>query len=195
MKQGKSYTLDMRRKREGKTDYRLRRRLLASRQPRVAVRKSLNNLLIQIIKFENTGDKVLVSANTRELVNYGWKGHRGNISSAYLAGLLCGFKALKKGIKSGILDLGLYTAVKNSVFFAVVKGLKETGLHIPVDEDVIPDKERLYGKHIESYANMIKSRSTYQKVFSKYLKQGLKPEEISKHIEEIKNKIIQKWQP
>lgn len=193
MKGGKAYTLDYRRKREGKTDYKSRIKLLSSKKLRVIVRRASNNILVQVVKYDNKGDHVLASAHTRELLKYGWKGHRGNLSSAYLVGLLCGLKAKKQGLVSGILDLGLSRTVSKSSFFAVAKGLKDSGFDLPVGKEVIPDEDRIKGKHIENYAKMLKGKDDYEKKFSKYLKQGLKPEEISKHMEDVKNKITQKW--
>jgi len=190
MKNGKAYTLNFRRKREGKTDYRSRLKLISSRKPRVVLRRRLNNFSVQIVKFENTGDKVLVSVHTRELIKYGWKGHRGNISAAYLAGLLCGIKAKKKGIGSGVADFGVFRVVSGSSFFAVLKGLKDSGFDIAVGEKALPDESRISGKHIEAYASLIKGKEIYNKQFSHYLKAGLKPEELSKHFEEVKKKII-----
>ena len=194
MKTGKAYTLNYRRKREGKTNYRTRLKLLSSKELRVVVRKSLSNIIVQIVKFDKSGDKVLVSASTRELLKYGWKGHRGNVSSAFLLGLLCGMKAKKNGFTSGILDIGLHPAIKGSMFFSVVRGLSEAGFSIPVGDEIMPEDNRIFGKHIESYAKTLSGSEKYKKQFSSYIKAGLKPEEISKHILEVKNNINSKWQ-
>ena len=120
MKLGKAYTLGYRRKRENKTDYRARIKLLSSGKSRVVIRKMLNNYIVQIIDYYPEGDKILISSSTRELLKYGWKAHRGNLSAAYLVGFLCGKKAKKKGIKSGILDLGFHRIVKGSSIFAIL---------------------------------------------------------------------------
>ena len=189
---GRVFTLNYRRKRKGKTNYKRRLNLIKSGDLRVVVRKGLNNFLVQLTEFNSLGDKILVSSSTRELIKYGWKAHRGNLSSAYLVGFLSGLKAKKKGLKSGILDLGLYRAIKNSSFFAVAKGLKDAGFDIPVSESVLPTN-RVLGKHIEDYAKKLKGTPKYQKQFSKYLKSGINPEELSKHVGDVKNKITEKW--
>lgn len=193
MKKGKAYTLDYRRKREGKTNYRSRLKLLSSGKLRVVLRRMLNNFSVQIVKFDSSGDRVVASAYTRELLKYGWKGHKGNISSAYLVGLLCGLKAKKIGFASGVVDLGLFRAVSGSSFFAAVKGLRDSGFDVAVSKEVLPSEERISGKHIEVYALQLKGKQQYEKHFSKYLKSGLKPEEFSKHFVEVKNKILEKW--
>ena len=55
------------RKTLGITDYKKRLRLLASNKPRLVVRRSLRHSIAQIIEYNEKGDKVLVSATTREL--------------------------------------------------------------------------------------------------------------------------------
>ncbi len=192
MKQGKAYTLNIKRKREGKTDYRLRKNLLISGKIRIVVRKKLNNVTIQLINFYPQGDKTLVSAHTRELIKFGWKSHKGNLSSAYLVGLLCGIKAKKKGLSSGVPDFGLSRIVGGSGYFAVIKGLKDSGFDVPVGDKVLPSDDRIKGKHIEDYASKLKGKPNYEKQFSLYLKSGFKPEDFTKHFEEVKNKILVK---
>ena len=190
MSGGKAYTLDYKRKRLRRTDYRSRIKLVASGKLRVIVRRSLNNSYVQIAEFHAGGDRTFVSSSTRELIKYGWKGHRGNIPAAYLAGFLCGLKARKKNIESGILDVGTYRTVSGSLVFAAAAGLKDVGFEIATG-DVVPDESRLLGKHIENYANLIKG--DFQQRFSKYLKAGIDPANISKHTEEVKKKISEKW--
>ncbi len=190
MKGGKAYTIDYKRKRLGKTDYKNRIRLLVSGMPRVIVRRSLNNFYIQIAEFYDKGDRILASSSTRELIKYGWKGHRGNIPAAYLAGFLCGLKAKGKNIPSGILDIGLYRPVSGSSVFAAAAGFKDAGFSINIG-DVVPGENRLFGKHIENYANLIKGDLQHR--FSRYTKKGIDPANISKHVEEVKKKIIEKW--
>ncbi len=190
MSGGKAYTIDYKRKRLGRTDYRSRIKLISSGMPRVVVRRSLNNSYVQIAEFHAEGDKTFASSSTIELIKYGWKGHRGNIPAAYLAGFLCGLKARKKNMKSGILDIGTYRAVSGSLFFAAAAGLKDAGFEIAVG-DSVPDESRRLGKHIENYANLIKG--DFQQRFSKYLKAGIDPANISRHTEEVKKKISEKW--
>ncbi|MBU4491615.1 MAG: 50S ribosomal protein L18, partial [Euryarchaeota archaeon] len=112
MATGARYRVKFRRVRSGKTDYRARKQLLISRKPRLVVRKSLNNTLLQIVIPERAGDVTLVSANTGDLKKYGYTGGTGNITSAYLTGLLLGYRAKKSGQNMAILDAGLYHTTK-----------------------------------------------------------------------------------
>ena len=80
----------------------------------------------------------------------GWKGHTGNTSSGYLAGLIAGKKAKEKDIKSAVLDMGLQLSTKGNSIYAVVKGVNEAGIKVPFDESVVPSDERIAGKHAQN---------------------------------------------
>jgi len=68
MKQGPRYYTKPRRRREGKTDYRKRLRLLKSRKTRIVVRNSLKNICVQFVGYDEVGDKILASAISKELI-------------------------------------------------------------------------------------------------------------------------------
>ena len=192
MATGPSYRVAFRRRREGKTDYRLRRGLVLSGLPRLVVRGSLRNIGVQIVKAEVHGDRVITSAHSDELSGkYGWLGDTGNISSAYLTGLLCGFKALGSGVKEVVLDIGLHYPSKSSRVFAALKGALDAGLTIPFDKEKLPDEKRVQGQHIVEYAKSLSSNpEAYQKQFSAQLARGLKPEDVGSHFTQVKEKII-----
>lgn len=187
-----TYRVPYRRRREGKTDYRLRKKLVSSKKLRLVIRKSLKHLYLQLIEAKVDGDRVLVQANTKELSKYGWKGGTGNLPAAYLAGLLLGKRALKKGYNSAILDLGLYSITKGSRLFAALKGALDAGMEIPHSEEILPDEDRIKGKHIVEYAELLKRENPikYQAHFSNYLRIGLPPENLVEHFENVKNAIL-----
>lgn len=147
MARTRTHKVPHRRRREGKTDYRLRLKLLKSGKPKLVVRKSSNNLTCQIIQHNTGGDRTVVSADSRELVKLGWKAHRGNIPSAYLTGLLCGVRAKKEKISGAILDIGLYESTKGSRLYGALLGALDAGLKIPHSQDILPSEERIRGKH------------------------------------------------
>lgn len=140
--------LSYKRKREGKTDYKKRLSLLKSKKTRFVVRKSLKNILVQLINYDAKGDKILLSSHSNQLKKLGWKFHRGNIATAYLTGLLAGIKAKKQNITEAILDIGLYRPIKGSVLYAALKGAIDAGLKIPASKDIFPKEERLSGQHL-----------------------------------------------
>jgi len=148
MAKNRNYTVKVKRKRELKTNYRKRILLLMSKKPRLIIRKSSNNIIIQIIEYHKSGDKILVSANSREIKKLGWTFHSGNIPSAYLTGYLLGKKANNSNnIKEAVLDIGLQRSIKGSVIYAALKGVIDSGINIPCKEDVFPSEERIKGLH------------------------------------------------
>jgi len=146
--------VEFRRKREGKTDYRKRVKLLASEKPRLVVRRRLNNFAVQLISYAPKGDLTLASAHSRELRKFDYKGHLGNVKSAYLAGFLCGKRALEKGHKAAVLDIGRATPTRGSNVFAALKGAIDAGLQIPHKSEVLPSEARIKG--VESIIENIK---------------------------------------
>ncbi len=141
--------MKFRRERELKTDYRKRLALLKSKGARLIVRVTNKNVSCQFVIHGETGDKVLASGSSTELVKLGWAGARGNTPAAYLTGYLCGKKGKKANVKSAILDLGFQSIVKGSNVFAALKGAVDAGVEIPHDESIIPAQERLEGAHIK----------------------------------------------
>ncbi len=149
------YRVKMRRRREGKTDYRKRLAYLKSGKPRAVVRKTLRYIIVQIVEYHEDGDRILVGVNSFHLKKYGWQGSFKNTPAAYLAGYLAGKLALKKGIEEAILDIGLQSPVKGSRVFAALRGMVDAGLEIPHSEEVYPDDSRIKGEHIsENVAKM-----------------------------------------
>lgn len=76
--------------------------------------------------------------------------------------------------------------------FAAVKGALDGGLSIPVGEEVLPSDDRIRGEHIASYAALLKERSEdeFRLRFSSYLAQGLDPEKLPEHFDEVKQRIL-----
>ncbi|MBS3119643.1 50S ribosomal protein L18 [Candidatus Woesearchaeota archaeon] len=140
-----------RRRREHKTNYRRREKLLLSGLPRAVVRKSLGNMQVQIIEYDMEGDRIRVSAHSRELLKLGWKFGRGNIPAAYLTGLLAGAKAKNAGITRTVPDFGLQVVKAGNRLYAAVKGIMDAGIDIPVSPEVIPSEDRLSGKHVAGH--------------------------------------------
>ena len=190
MADGPRYAVPFRRRREGRTDYKLRRALIRSGKPRAVVRVTNKYVYVQVTDAELKGDIVRASASSKELGKMGWKGATGNIPSAYLTGTLAARRALAKGVKEAVLDIGLKSSTKGSKLFAVLKGLSDAGLDIPYSDDPIPAKDRLGGAHISSYAKELSGETeVYKKTFSAYLRRGLKPEDLSNHFEQVRQNI------
>jgi len=184
-------TVYYRRKREGKTDYHKRLRLLTSERLRLVVRLTSNNVITQVVEYGQTGDKILVSAESKELQKHGWKYSKANTSAAYLTGLLLGKKAKIAGLNNLILDTGIRSVFSGVKLYAVLKGVSDAEIEIPYDEAIIPSKERLSGKHVADYANKLKGdKEKYQKAFSRYIKNNVNPEDMEAEFEKTKSEIL-----
>jgi len=196
MATGPRYRVPFRRRKEGKTDYRARRTLVLSRVPRLVVRFTLKNAIVQIIEAEAIGDKVIVSAHSHELAKtYGWLSNGGNVPTAYLTALLCGFKAKANGVEKAFLDIGLHIPSKGTRVFAALKGFVDAGVEVPHSEDILPDEGRVSGKHIADYARLLASDpEVYTQKFSKYLSKGSRPEELPEHFSAVKDKITSSFE-
>jgi len=163
MSQGPRYHIKPRRQREGRTDYRKRLRLLRSRKIRLVVRNSLKNIRVQFIDYHETGDKVIASATSNELVTkYNWKYATSTTPAAYLTGMLAAKRAKDKGIEESILDIGRNVPTTGAKVFAALKGVIDTGITCPHDKEKIPNEDRLTGKHLNKdilpQINTIKSK-------------------------------------
>lgn len=189
---GPRYAVAFRRRREGKTDYKLRLGLIRSGKPRAVVRISNRFVYVQIAESRPGGDIVRASASSKELTGMGWKAGTGNLPSAYLTGALAGQRALAKGVEQAILDIGLRASTKGSRLYAALKGLVDAGLKVPHSETVLPSAERIQGGHIASFAksSMAQGADAYKKRFSGYLTKGLKPEDLAGHFERVKGQIL-----
>ncbi len=163
MKQGPRYHVKPRRRREGRTNYRKRLKLLRSKKVRLVIRKSLKNTQIQLIEYKEEGDNILASANSIELKGkYNWKFSTSTTPAAYLTGLLAGVRAKDKGISECVLDTGRHPPITGSKIFASVKGLTDAGIKCLHSEEKIPNDDRITGKHLTNeimpVVNNIKSK-------------------------------------
>ena len=187
----KIYKVNFRRKREGKTNYKKRLKMLMSDSPRLVIRNSLRGTQASIVTYNQKGDRVLSSANSKELRKLGLKIDEGNLPSAYLVGLLLGKKATSKNIKKAILDLGLNKSVKGSRIYAALSGALDAGLNVPCNKKILPPKDRISGGHIAKYAaSLEKDKNAFNKQFNNYIRNNINPKNIAEHFNEIKNKIL-----
>jgi len=187
---GRVRHVDFRRRREGKTDYYQRKELVKSGKARLVVRCTLSHSLIQFIKAELKGDRVLLAATTREIQKkYGWNASTGNIPATYLTGFLAGLKARSAGLKEAILDVGIKKPSKGSKIYAGLKGVLDAGISVPVKENLLPEDVRIRGEHVANYWKKIGEPTVKEYRFSQYLKNNLSPEKLPEHFEEVKQSI------
>ncbi|MEM2846018.1 MAG: 50S ribosomal protein L18 [Nitrososphaerota archaeon] len=176
------------RRRLGLTDYRKRLKLVKSGLPRLVVRKTNSQIIVQVIMPRLGGDETLITVTSKKLRDYGWRASLKNTPAAYLTGLLAGLLARGK-IEKAVLDIGLQTPSRGSKVFAAALGFRDAGIEIPLGEEILPDEDRISGKHISEYYRMIRESSLQATQFSKsdesiYMS-------LEKHFEEVKNRILE----
>ena len=98
----KRFQVKFRRRREGKTDYYQRKRLIYQRKNKYAtpkwrfvVRRTNTKITCQVVSSTIEGDKVKTSADSCELRRFGLTAGLSNYSAAYCTGLLCARRLLK----------------------------------------------------------------------------------------------------
>ena len=151
MATGPRYKVPFRRRREGRTDYHLRYKLILSKKPRLVVRKSNGNTTLQLVVAEMTGDKTLLTVTSKGLKEYGYTLSTGNLPAAYLTGLLFGKKMLVLGASEAIADIGLHASTKGARVYAAIKGVVDAGVTIPHSPEIFPEDERIRGEHIKEH--------------------------------------------
>jgi len=155
MATGPRYTVPMRRRREVRTDYHQRLRLLKSGKPRLVARVSNGHVRAQLITPGPDGDETHAAASSEDLGEFGWEAPTGNLPSAYLTGFLAGTRAVDAGLTEAVLDIGLNTATPGNKVFAVQEGAIDAGLEIPHNESVLAEWPRNRGEHIADYAEQL----------------------------------------
>ncbi|MEM2909701.1 MAG: 50S ribosomal protein L18 [Nitrososphaerota archaeon] len=167
------------------TNYRKRLKLIKSGLPRLVIRRTNRYIIVQAVQSLSGGDRTLVTAISKELRKLGWRGGLKNTPAAYLTGVLVGTRIKALGVRELIADLGLFS--KASRLYAVIKGVIDAGIEVPVSEEVLPSEERLKGAHIRQYFEKI-PQEPFMKTFTKVDKEAYS--RLEAHVEEIKQKIL-----
>ena len=200
MAKGPNYRVPFKRRRKGKTNYYLRRKLLTSGKHRFVIRPSNKNVTCQVADAHLSGDVVISVAHSKELVKqFNWNFNTGNLPAAYLTGYLLGKKALKAGVGDGIADIGLRVHIKRT--YAALKGMVDAGVDIPHSEDsgIFPSEDRLMGKHIEEYSKLVKDNNKNAEddekssQFNQQFKDGVDVGKMSSVVADIKKKIDKQY--
>lgn len=160
-------TLKKRRK-ENRTDYGKRVKLLESEKPRIVFRKTNKYIISQYVISKEARDKILLTVNSKELLKYGWpkesKGSLKSISASYLTGSLIGKKILQKKLEEPIIDLGMNRAIHKTKIYAFIKGLIDSGLNIKHKKEIFPEETRIQGKHLKKQIPFSEIKSKINKI-------------------------------
>jgi large subunit ribosomal protein L18 len=181
-----------RRRRQGKTDYRKRRGIVMGKDNFLTVGISNKHIYGQIHRVAAQGDQTICSFSSGSLSKLAdWKGSAKNISSAYLTGYVLGKRALERKLTSVVYYSGIGSYIHGSRIASVMKGAKDAGLDIRVDEETLPPDERVKGVHISDYAKSLESedKNAFNRFFSKILASGLNPKDYPEHFETVRKSI------
>ena len=102
-KHGPLYRVPFRRRREMKTDYHQRKRLLKSGKIRFVARPSNKQILVQFVESKIGGDKTFIQTQSNDLKKFGWDIATSNLPAAYLTGYLAGKRAVKEKITEVVM--------------------------------------------------------------------------------------------
>jgi len=154
-----------RRRKEHRTDYGKRIKLLKSGVPRIVFRKTNRYLIAQYVTSKEAQDKVEAGITSKDLMKHGWpekfKHSLKSIPAAYLTGFLFGKKIEEKD--KPVVDFGMIRTIQKNKLFAFLKGLKDAGIDVKCEEKNFPEEDRIKGKNLK--------------------------EDFSKEFEAVKNKI------
>jgi len=143
-----------RRRKEHKTDYMNRLRLLKSEKPRIVFRKTNKYVIGQYVISKQAQDKIEIGLNSKKLIKYGWlkefKGSLKSIPATYLTGYLIGKRIIKKKLETPIIDLGMHRTLHKTKIYAFLKGLTDAGVKIKCKEENFPSEERIRGEHMKN---------------------------------------------
>ncbi len=142
-----------RRRRENKTDYLRRIKLLKSRSPRIVFRKTNKYVLAQYVKTREAQDRIEFGMSSKKLLDYGWpkefKNSLKSIPASYLLGLLVGNKIIKDKLKTPIPDFGMLRMVHKTKVYGFLNGLIDSGVKIKYQKGVFPDEPKIKGKYLK----------------------------------------------
>ncbi|KAJ8957598.1 hypothetical protein NQ314_006524 [Rhamnusium bicolor] len=189
----KRYQVKFKRRRQGKTDYYARKRLIVQDKNkyntpkyRLIVRLSNRNVTCQIAYSRIEGDKIVCAAYSHELPKYGVKTGLTNYAAAYATGLLLARRLC-------YLDVGLQRTSTGARVFAAMKGAVDGGLNIPHSTKRFPGydgesksfnaevhRSHIFGNHVAEYMRSLEEEDpeAFKRQFSQYIKLGINADQI-----------------
>jgi len=152
------------RRKENKTDYGKRLKLLKGGKPRLVFRRTNKYVIVQYVKSKEAQDKIVFGIDSRELLKHGWpekaKGSLKSIPACYLTGYLIGKQIIKEKIEKPIVDFGMLKVLHKTKVYAFLKGVIDAGVEINCKDEAFPEEERIKG-------NSLKNKISFDDIKSK----------------------------
>ena len=156
-----------RRRKEAKTDYGKRMKLLKSGKARIVYRATNKNIISQYVSSKNAQDKVELTINSKDLMKHGWdkkaEGSLKSTTASYLTGFLMGKTIVSKKLETPITDLGMTRVLHKAKVYAFLKGLIDAGVKIECKEEAFPSEDRIKGEHLKNKIDFNKIKSSIEK--------------------------------
>ena len=109
------YATKYRRRREGKTNYHKRLKLVQSGKTRLIVRRSNTGMIVQFADYIANGDVIRAGATSKDIRAAGCTAVSAkSLPGSYLTGYIAGLRAKKAGITYAIVDLGMQTSTSET---------------------------------------------------------------------------------
>ena len=157
-----------RRRKENKTDYLKRLKLLKSERARIVFRKTNKYIISEYVKSEDAQDKVIFGFDSKNLNDYGWdkkaQGSLKSITAAYLTGYLTGKTVIKQKLEMPILDTGMNRTIHKNKIYAFLKGLIDAGIKIECKKEFFPEEDRIRGEHLKNKIQFNEIKSKIDKI-------------------------------
>ena len=143
-----------RRRKENRTNYSKRYRLLRGKTPRLVFRRTNKQVIAQYVESLEAQDKIIFEIKSSELSKYGWpkssEGSLKSIPASYLTGLIVGNEIKKRNLKKPIIDFGMLRMIKKNKNYAFIKGIIDAGVEIECKKETFPEESRIKGEKLKS---------------------------------------------
>jgi large subunit ribosomal protein L18 len=157
-----------RRRKENKTDYLKRLKLLKGGKPRIVFRKTNKLIISEYISSKEAQDKVVFGLDSRKLKEYGWpddaQGSLKSTTASYLTGYLTGKIIINKKLEIPILDTGMNRAIHKNKIYAFLKGIIDAGIKISCKKEFFPEDSRIKGQHLKNKIPFDEIKSKIEKI-------------------------------
>lgn len=157
-----------RRRKENKTDYLKRLKLLKGEKPRLVFRKTNRFIISEYIVSKEAQDRVIFGLDSRKLNEYGWpKNAQGSLKSttaSYLTGYITGKMIIKQKLETPILDAGMNRVLHKNNIYAFLKGIIDSGIKINCEKEFFPEESRIKGQHLKSKISFDEIKSKIDKL-------------------------------
>lgn len=155
-----------RRRRENRTNYAKRKRLLEGKKPRIVIRKTNKYITIQFVESKLAQDCVKTGVSSKKLIEYGWPENKAgslkSLAAGYLTGILFGRQISKLPEKhsDAILDIGLIKSSAGSRVYAALKGITESGAEITIKHNpkIFPKEDRIINDKTREFFDKVREK-------------------------------------